>query len=167
MFRNLFGIKKSYSQEEIITSPMVGDLVDITNVSEPVFSQKMMGDGVAIVPTDGVVVSPIDGVVLNVFRTKHAIGLRSKCGIEIMIHIGLETVELNGEGFETYVEDGQSVNKGDKLLSFNLEKIRSKSYNPISPVVITNMDEKVAKMEKLNIDNTVFRGTPIMKVLLK
>ncbi|EIV99294.1 PTS sugar transporter subunit IIA [Thermoanaerobacter siderophilus] len=167
MFRNLFGKKKSDNQEEIITSPMSGDLVDITNVPEPVFSQKMMGDGIAIVPTDGVVVSPVDGVVINVFRTKHAIGLRSKCGVEIMIHIGLETVELNGEGFEMYVEDGQDVKKGDKLLTFALEKIHSKSYNLISPVVITNMDEKVTKMEKLNLDNTVICGTPIMRVLLK
>lgn len=86
----------------------------------------MMGDGVAIDPTEGVVVSPVDGEIVQLFHTKHAIGIKAKNGTEILIHVGLETVKMEGEGFEAHVSEGQAVKAGDKLISFDLELIREK-----------------------------------------
>ena len=85
-----------------------------------------MGDGVAIDPTEGVVVSPVDGEIVQLFHTKHAIGIKAKNGTEILIHVGLETVKMEGEGFEAHVSEGQAVKAGDKLISFDLELIREK-----------------------------------------
>jgi PTS system glucose-specific IIA component len=150
MFKNLFGKKESVVQ---IMAPLNGKIVDITHVPDPVFSQKMMGDGVAIEPVDGLVVSPIEGEVVSIFPTKHAIGLKTKSGLELLIHIGLETVNLNGEGFETFVTVGDKIKPGDKLISFNLDIIREKAASTITPIIITNTDEWVKQIDKkLDID---------------
>lgn len=95
-------------REEVIVSPLTGNVRSLENVPDPVFAQKMMGDGFAIEPTDGVVVSPIHGEVVQVFPTKHAVGLRSDQGLEILIHVGIDTVHMHGEGFEAYVKAGVS-----------------------------------------------------------
>jgi PTS system glucose-specific IIA component len=145
MFKNLFGKKESVLQ---ITAPLNGKVVDITEVPDPVFSQKMMGEGVAIDPTEGLVVSPFDGEVVSIFPTKHAIGLKTKSGVELLIHIGLETVNLNGEGFESFVQAGDKVKRGDKLISFELDTIREKAASTITPIIITNTDEVVEHVEK-------------------
>jgi sugar PTS system EIIA component len=150
MLKSLFGKKESVVH---IYSPLNGKLVDITKVPDPVFSQKMMGDGVAIEPIDGLVVSPIQGEVVSIFPTKHAIGLKTKSGLELLIHIGLETVNLNGEGFETFVTVGDKVKPGDRLISFNLDLIREKAASTITPIIITNTDEWVKHVgKKLDID---------------
>lgn len=150
MFKNLFGKKESVVH---IIAPLNGKIVDITHVPDPVFSQKMMGDGVAIEPIDGLVVSPIEGEVVSIFPTKHAIGLKTKSGLELLIHIGLETVNLNGEGFETFVTVGDKIKPGDKLISFNLHIIKEKAASTITPIIITNTDEWVKHVEKkLDID---------------
>src|SRR5699024_4737649 len=98
------------------------------------------GDGIAIAPETNEVYAPFDGEVKVVFPTKHAIGLRSNDGIELMIHVGLDTVELDGEFFETFVQEGDQVRKGDKLISFDREQIAAKGYDTITPIIITNSD---------------------------
>lgn len=130
---------KKAAVEELV-APMSGKVVQIEDVPDEVFSRKMIGDGIAIEPDEGVVVSPVDGEVVQFFPTKHAVGLKTKSGLEILIHIGMETVALNGEGFEGFVQQGDRVKAGDKLVSFDLEQIRERAESIISPVVITNFD---------------------------
>lgn len=145
MLKGLFKKKNSIQIEEIL-SPIDGDLISLSKVPDPVFSQKMMGDGIAIIPKSGEVVSPVNGQVIQVFPTKHAIGIRSEKGLELLIHIGLETVELNGEGFEVLVSSDQPVKVGDPLVKVNLEYLKSKNKDIVTPIIITNM-EKVLKVE--------------------
>ncbi len=142
----LFGKKKKQTQE-VIVAPLTGTVRTMEEVPDPVFSQKMMGDGVAIEPSEGQVVSPVEGEIISLFPTKHAIGIRSKMGVEILIHIGLETVSMNGEGFESHVKEGDKVKAGDKLITFDLELVKEKAASTITPVVITNGD-LVQSMEK-------------------
>jgi len=122
-----------------LVSPMTGTLHPISDVPDQVFAEKMMGDGFAIDPTDGTVVSPVEGKITTVFPTKHAIGLTSASGREILIHIGIDTVKLGGEGFTVYVEEGQHVQVGDKLVEFDLEYIQQQATSAITPVVFTNL----------------------------
>jgi PTS system N-acetylglucosamine-specific IIC component len=99
----------------------------------------MMGDGFAIIPAKGSVVSPVDGKIINVFPTKHAVGIQSKQGYEILIHIGMDTVNLKGEGFTVLVKDGDSISKGQEILKFDLDKIKHSAPSTVSPVVFTNL----------------------------
>ncbi|WP_307150171.1 PTS sugar transporter subunit IIA [Robertmurraya andreesenii] len=119
--------------------PIEGQIIPITDVEDPVFSQKMMGDGFAIIPTKGSVVSPVDGEILNVFPTKHAIGIKSVQGYEILIHVGLDTVKLNGEGFTALVKDGDKVSKGQEILKFDMEFIKNSAPSIVTPVIFTNL----------------------------
>lgn len=139
--------KKNKGNEILIATPIRGKVLDITEVPDLVFSQKMVGDGVAIEPSEGRVTSPIDGEVIQVMDTKHALGLKSKEGIEILVHIGIDTVGMKGEGFEVYVAAGDKVMQGDALMSFDLEKVKGGAKSIISPIVITNFEE-VKKLEK-------------------
>lgn len=128
-----------------IASPIQGRCIDLTDVEDQVFSQKMVGEGFAVVPSIGEVVAPFDGEVILVFHTHHALGLKSKDGIELLIHVGLDTVELNGEGFEAVVKVGDQVKKGDLLLKFDLKELIAKNIIVTSPVVITQ-PKKVIKV---------------------
>ena len=121
-------------------APMTGELMEITKVEDEVFSEKMVGDGIAIKPSEGIVVSPVQGEIIQVFPTKHALGIKTHEGLEILIHIGLDTVELKGKGFKTYVKAGDRVEIGDKLLEVDLDFIRENGKSTISPIIITNMD---------------------------
>ncbi|GAB7387598.1 hypothetical protein BSNK01_14350 [Bacillaceae bacterium] len=125
-----------------LVAPLSGTLLPLENVPDQVFSQKMMGDGFAIAPDVGEAVSPVDGKVKMIFPTRHAIGLETDGGREILIHVGIDTVNMEGEGFHVHVEPGQEVQKGDKLLTFDLEKIRAKATSTITPVVITALGER-------------------------
>ncbi|WP_174616133.1 PTS sugar transporter subunit IIA [Virgibacillus ihumii] len=136
MFKNLFGKK-----EGSIVAPLNGDVVQLTDVPDPVFNQKMMGDGIAINPAEGKVFAPVDGEIIQIPETKHAIGLRTADGVEILIHIGLETVSLKGEGFTVKTEVGKNVSTGDELLEFDLEYVREHAADTITPIVITNGKE--------------------------
>ena len=122
---------------EIVSSPMTGELVSLDDVPDSTFSKRLVGDGTAIRPMVGIVDSPVDGEVVTVFPTKHAIGLRSDSGIEVLIHVGLDTVALKGEGFQSRVAAGDRVLVGDRLLDFDLEAI-SRTNDPLSVIVITN-----------------------------
>ncbi len=115
-------------------------MIPITEVNDPVFSGKMMGDGFAVIPETGTISSPCDGEIVNIFKTKHAIIIRSTDGLEIIIHVGLDTVQLKGEGFEVVVDEGQQVKAGELLLKVDLDHIKSQGKETVTPVVITNMD---------------------------
>ncbi|WP_269936679.1 PTS sugar transporter subunit IIA [Arthrobacter sp. HY1533] len=123
----------------IIYSPLEGERVDLGDVDDPAFSKKMLGDGVAIRPTGNLVSAPFSGGVVSLFPTKHAIGLVSDAGVEALIHIGLDTVAMNGDGFEAHILQGQRVTAGQPLVTFNTEKIIAAGCDPITLIVITNM----------------------------
>lgn len=140
---SLFSKKK----QQIIVAAQSGTAVDITEVPDPVFAQKILGDGIAIIPDKNEVVSPCDGTIVQIADTRHAIGIESDDGLEILVHLGIDTVKLVGEGFTCFVKVGQHVKAGDKLMEMDLELIKSKNLNLISPCIITNMDD----VEKLKL----------------
>lgn len=117
-----------------------GRLMPITDVKDEVFSQKMLGDGYAIKPTDGKIYSPVAGTVTTVFPTKHAIGITTDNNLEILVHLGIDTVELKGEPFEVAVKQGDTVKQDDYLASMNTELITAENYDDTVIVVYTNMD---------------------------
>jgi glucose PTS system EIICBA or EIICB component len=127
------------TQAEAIASPLAGEIVPLADVPDQVFSQKMMGDGFAVMPTDGTVVSPVDGNIINVFPTKHAIGIKSAGGHEILIHFGIDTVKLNGEGFEALVKEGDEVKKGQPILRVDLDYVKNNAPSIVTPVIFTNL----------------------------
>lgn len=163
MFKKLFGKKEETVKTIQLLSPITGKAVNLSEVPDPVFSEKMMGDGVAIEPTEGVVVSPAEGEIVQVFPTKHAVGIKAKNGAELLIHIGLETVSLKGEGFETHVKQGDKVKAGDKLVTFDLSVINEKAKSTITPVIITNTDQ-AASLKVLTEGNVEKGATPILEV---
>lgn len=164
MLRKLFGKKEeSAPTEEIVVSPLNGKVIPLEEVPDPVFSEKMMGDGIAIIPEDGELLSPVDGEVLQVFPTKHAVGLKTKSGIEILIHIGLETVMMKGEGFTSLVKEGDRVRTGQPLISFNVDLVTEKAKSTVTPVIITNGD-KVGQVEKFNSDQAQAGTTKILQL---
>lgn len=124
----------------ILKSPIEGELKSLSEVNDQVFSQEIMGKGVAIEPKVGKVVAPFDGTIEAVLDSKHAIGLKSNSGIEVLIHIGLDTVNLEGEHFTTHIKKGQEVKAGDLLVEFELEKIKEKGYEVITPILVTNSE---------------------------
>ncbi|MEQ2528009.1 glucose-specific PTS transporter subunit IIBC [Bacillaceae bacterium CLA-AA-H227] len=135
-------------------SPIKGEIKPITEVPDAVFSGKMMGDGFAILPVDGTIVSPVDGKIVNFFPTKHAVGILSDSGREILIHVGIDTVNLKGEGFEALVSENDTVKKGQPLLKVDLEAIKTKVPSIMTPVVFTNLaeGEQVVIQKQGNVD---------------
>lgn len=121
-----------------IVSPMAGEVVVLNEINDVTFAGEHMGKGIAIRPTSGRVVSPITGVVQTVYRTKHAIGLVSDDGVEMLIHIGQDTVKLKGEHFTTHVKDGDRVNAGDLIVEFDLQAIKDAGYETVTPIIVTN-----------------------------
>ncbi|MGA9466211.1 MAG: PTS glucose transporter subunit IIA [Exiguobacterium marinum] len=119
-------------------SPMEGDVIPLEQVADSVFSEKMMGDGIAITPTDGAVVSPADGEIVQIAPTKHAIGIRTEDGAEILIHVGLDTVELEGRPFDLQVDVGDHVKTGQLLLTADLAQIHQAGKDTVTPMVVTN-----------------------------
>lgn len=135
-----FGKKKNVAPvEPQLVAPMTGEYINIAQVPDPAFANKVMGDGVAVMPTEGLVVAPISGKIISIADTKHAFGIQAD-GLDILIHIGLNTVELAGDGFEPLVKVGQTVSVGDPICRVDLNLIRSQGYALYTPVVITNID---------------------------
>lgn len=129
------------SRKYIVSAPLSGTVLNIKEVNDPVFSSETLGKGCAITPTNNIVTAPFDGVIDFVADTKHAIGITSPDGIQVLIHVGIDTVKLNGQGFETMVTSGQKVKCGDKLLQFDSHLIKKSHYQLIVPVVVLNSDE--------------------------
>ena len=119
-----------------ILSPMTGEAVGLGEVPDPVFSQKIVGDGMAVIPSEGKLLSPVDGEIISVADTKHAYGLRTAEGLELLIHVGLETVHLNGECFQVFVKPGDKVKAGDLLAEVDLAYLKERGINPITPVLV-------------------------------
>ncbi|UOR11057.1 PTS sugar transporter subunit IIA [Halobacillus amylolyticus] len=143
MLKKLFGNKE---QSVSILAPVQGKVLALEKVPDPVFSEKMMGEGMAVQPTDGTVVSPVEGEVVQLFPTKHAVGLKTKTGAEVLIHIGLETVSMDGEGFEAFVKQGDKVKAGDRLITFDINLVDEKAKSTVTPIIITNSDEFEVKL---------------------
>lgn len=128
--------------EEDFIMPVDGTVLPLSEVPDPVFAQEMMGPGFAIDPTGDTICSPVDGKVVSVFPTKHAIGLQSSTGVEILIHVGLDTVKLNGEGFDLLVENEQTIRRGDALLKINVDYIKAHAPSAVTPVIFTNTEKE-------------------------
>ena len=122
-------------------APMNGKAVPITDVPDPTFAEGLLGNGIAIIPSDGKVYSPVDGTVETMFITGHAVCLKSSTGVEILIHVGLETVALQGSPFAIHCKDGDTVTKGQLLLEADLDAILASGHPIISPVLVCNNDE--------------------------
>lgn len=146
-----------------VVSPLDGDVIELKEVDDEVFASGVTGKGVAIVPTNNVVVSPVEGTVSVLFPSKHAVGITTKDGVELLVHIGLNTVMLNGEGFTAFVKQGDKVVCGQKLLEFDKKFILSKGYSLQSPVLVTNADQFSDIV--MNENQTVKTGEELYKVL--
>ena len=136
IFQNLFakdGMK--------IGAPVAGKLVSIKEVNDPTFADEILGKGVAVIPTDNRICAPADGVVSTVFPTGHAAAVTTGDGAEILIHVGLDTVKLNGKHYTIHAAEGQEVKKGDLLLEADIEQIKAEGYDVVTPMVICNSDD--------------------------
>ncbi len=129
------------TEEQAIMSPLSGKLVALNDINDDVFSQGLLGQGVAIIPDKGEVVAPVSGEIITFLESKHAVGIRTDNGLELLIHVGLDTVNLNGKHFTGYIKPGDRVSAGDRLISFDLHEITRLGYDPITPVVIINSDD--------------------------
>ncbi|SUM81984.1 glucose-specific PTS transporter subunit IIBC [Staphylococcus saprophyticus] len=135
------------ASEVNIYAPGNGQVIPLSEVTDQVFAQKMMGDGVGFIPADGKIVAPFDGTVKTIFPTKHAIGLESDQGLELLIHIGIDTVKLNGEGFESFVETDDRVHKGQVLMQIDLDYITAHAPSTVTPLIITNLEDRQLSVE--------------------
>ena len=124
-----------------IVSPLKGKLVKLENVKDEAFSSGALGKGAAIEPEEGVLYAPADGTVSALFPTGHAIGITTETGLELLLHVGMDTVQLDGKGFKTLVEAGDTVKQGQKLVEFDMELIQEAGYSLVTPVLVTNFDE--------------------------
>lgn len=142
-----------------IVSPLTGKIKLLSEVNDPAFSSEAMGKGIAIEPTIGTALSPVNGVITVLFPTRHAIGITSDTGVEMLIHIGLNTVELQGKYFEAKVKQGDQVKQGDELVSFDLEKIKAEGYDLTTPIIITNSSDY---KEIVQTDNKVIEKNDVL-----
>lgn len=154
--------KKELNKAVSIVSPLTGSIVPLSEVKDEVFSKAIMGKGVAVLPTIGEVRAPFNGTINAVFPTKHAIGMTSEDGVEVMIHVGLDTVELDGKGFTTHVKNNDVVKADDLLLTFDIEAIKQAGYDIVTPVIITNSDEYVDIIE--TNEKTISSQKELMKI---
>ena len=143
-------------------SHMNGTVVKLEDVEDEVFSQKILGEGAAVEPSEGKLYAPCDGKIDSVFDTKHAVNMVSDDGVEILLHIGIDTVKLGGQYFEAHVSDGQEVKKGDLLISFDMDKIKAAGYKVTTPIIIGNTDD-YASVEPV-AQNSVSAGDMILKI---
>ena len=153
----MFGFFKKKKNEPVydnlkFVAPVDGKSIPLSEVPDPVFAQKMAGDGLAINPTGDTVVAPADGELTLVFNTKHAFAMTLDNGIELLVHIGIDTVSLNGEGFEQLAEQGTKVKAGTPIIKFNKDIISEKGLSLTTPVLITNPDNAKSIKAIENID---------------
>ncbi len=128
--------------------PLSGEVMDIKGVTDDVFSSKMMGDGFAVRPTEGKVYSPVNGEVMMIFPTNHAIGLKDQVGNEWLIHIGMDTVNLGGKGFNLHVREGQKIKQGQLIIEFDYDVVNELVPSLVTPIVLTNCEGAEVKLLK-------------------
>ena len=155
----MFGLFKR--KKRIIVAPVDGKVVEITEVDDEVFANKMVGDGVAIIPTGDTFCAPIAGVVSKIFATNHAFSIKSDKDLEVMVHIGLETVALGGEGFERLVEEGALVEIGRPIIRVDLPYITQHAKSTITPLIVTDGSDVKSIEKRLTI---VKQGDVVMEV---
>lgn len=143
-FKKSKGVAKG---EHELLSPADGEIVSLEDVPDATFAEKMLGDGFAVIPSGNEIYSPADGELSVLFPTKHAFAVTTDSGLELLVHVGIDTVELNGEGYTAYVKQGDKVQKGDLILTLDTEFIKGKGKNLITPVIVTNMDA----VEKIDV----------------
>ncbi len=163
-FDKLFGSKDNSTKEVKIYAPLSGEIVNIEDVPDVVFSEKIVGDGVAIRPNGDTIVAPVNGTIGKIFETNHAFSIESDEGVELFVHFGIDTVELKGEGFTRIAEEGQKVKVGDPIIKFDLALLEAKAKSVLTPVVISNMDE-ISNLQKLN--GEVVKGESVVLTLTK
>lgn len=143
-------VEKTELKDSVISTPISGEIISLHDVNDEAFASEALGKGFGINPDEGKVFSPFDGKIVALFPTKHAIGLLSDSGAEILIHVGLNTVELNGKFFKSYVSKNQHVKKGQLLLEFDISQIQKAGYSTQVPVIVTNT------FQYSSINNTKF-----------
>ncbi len=155
----MFKSKKDNNTE--LFAPVTGKAVSLTSVPDPVFAEKMMGEGLAFVPESNVFSAPADGTITMISPTNHAYGMTLPSGLEVLVHIGIDTVKLDGEGFQLFVKEGQKVKKGQKVIEADLDFIRSKDIPTITPMILLNhFDFKINEIidnEDVNSGSVVVR----------
>lgn len=153
-------IKNIFTKEDkIFYAPIKGEITDIKNCHDLIFSEQIVGPGALIIADEGKVYAPCDGKVTMVAHGNHAVGVETKRGIQVLVHVGIGTVDLEGKGFKARVKSGQEVKKGDLLLEFDLDAIKEAGYNLESPVVITNPTIKkvnIVEIEKVEVGDELF-----------
>lgn len=135
------GSENTETTAKTVDSPLIGQVIPLSEVNDPVFSSEAMGKGCAVIPSEGKVFAPFDGTIVGLLDSHHAVGMESENGIEILIHVGMDTVKLGGKHFACHIEDGQQVKKGQLLLEFDMDAIKAEGYEIVTPVIITNSDE--------------------------
>ncbi|WP_051507311.1 glucose PTS transporter subunit IIA [Saccharibacillus sacchari] len=159
-------IDKNKAEGDIIVSPADGELLDLSSVPDSFFSRRMIGDGFAVLPSSGRILSPVGGTVLTVFPGKHAVGILSEAGIEILVHIGVNTVKLKGHGFNVCVAEGDRVAPGQPILEVDLEDVKKHAASIITPVVFMNLPGEAAV--QLLKPGTVRAGEPsIIRIMAR
>ena len=149
-----------------ILSPLTGEAKELSQANDPVFAQGVMGQGVLIQPSEGKLVAPVDATVSVLFPTKHAVGLVSTDGVELLMHIGMDTVNLEGQGFTAHVAQGDSVKAGDLLITFDIGAIKAAGYLTETPVIITNQDA-FAPADLPNLPTSVVSGQALLAAVKK
>ena len=164
-FRRLRGL---VSDDGIrVYAPVSGKILPIEDVPDVVFSERIAGDGIAIKPEGDKLVAPFDGTIVQVFETNHAFAIRSEKNIEVLVHFGIDTVDLRGKGFKRLAESGQKVHKGDPIIGFNLKELESSAHSTVTPVVISNMGElEIDRLNKADGD-AVAGETAVLTLFLK
>ena len=152
--------EKDNLDDAVLYSISEGTAILLSQVNDATFASEVLGKGIAVIPSKGEVVAPCDAVVETVFDTKHAVGLSTESGMELLIHIGINTVELNGKYFTSHVKNGDHVKKGQLLVSFDMEKVKAAGYDVTTPLIVTNSDDY--KDVKILSEDSV---TPSDKVL--
>ena len=143
-----------------LVAPVSGKVLDLSTVPDEIFADKMVGEGIAIDSTDDIVVAPADGEISLIFKTNHAFGMLLDNDVEVLVHIGLDTITLGGEGFIRLAEEGQKVKAGDPILKVDRKFVTSRSCSLITPVLITNHD--IVNFTSFNIGNEVKSGSDVV-----
>lgn len=144
-----------------ICAPVNGTVKCLESVNDGMFSEKIMGDGIVVIPSDGNFYSPVTGILESVFPTGHAYGIRTEAGEEILIHIGLDTVELKGNGFQAHVKQGQKIHMGDPLATVDLEKVKASGYSTATMVIVTS-GQAILSRARENMD--IHAREPLMEL---
>lgn len=152
-----------FKSKTFITSPVSGPICNLQDVCDPVFSQKLMGDGIAIIAEDELICAPSDGTITLIAETKHAFGITTKQGIEILVHVGLDTVTLNGQGFQALQKSGNTVTKGTPILQIDLAFMKQKGISLVTPIIITNTQDYPCR--DIHEKDSVSTGDKLLEIL--